>query len=163
LTEQWQFGIRQTLTDDERKVYGEKPLAKGGNAKVSVSLPPHATISAYLLGPKFEAAYLSFNPTISTEIPKCIAHHHKPRASHFKKVDLLSDWSRWVGDVLGRTESTGIKKEEVAKRARRATLLAKGSISAFLPEFRNTERYLSYTIISRFITISDKFASAMEE
>ena len=152
LTEQWQFGIRQTLTDDERETCGEEPLAKGGNAKVSVSLPPHATISAYLLMDALVETY----GRRAVEVALAVAHHHSVRALEVPSYELVSGAGNEVEAALRRVDvgTTLLDRLLEKSRQRESTNLGRSMVP-----FGKAKRFALYAVVARILRACDWLSS----
>jgi len=154
LTEQWQAAIRQTLTDDERKTCREGPLAKGGNAKVSVSLPPHATISAYALWDALGTILKIKQPCLAL----VLKDHHSPRSQKVPRYELVPEWLSQVCEAISLVdEETRTTLREVVISNQEVTTKVYNTI-----EFEMELPFAVYVILVRWVRIGDWLSSEVD-
>ncbi len=144
LNEEWQKSIGATDTP-----LAHAPMLRGR------LLPPHATISGFaLLDALIE---LVQNKRLGCSMALAIAHHHHTRAIDVTKYRLqyLED----VGVILKRLEEkygVSISLNDIKEKNESKTQLPARMIS-----IEKTKCYTVYTIVSRFIRLSDR--ASLEE
>ncbi|MGQ9571308.1 MAG: CRISPR-associated helicase Cas3', partial [Thermodesulfovibrionales bacterium] len=145
LTEEWQYKI------GAKKEF----LAHSGDIEKK-NLPPHATVSAYILGDYLrefcgnilgDAAFFA------------IAHHHSVRAVKVPKYRLSAGWHEEMNNVL--SEKIGIKLDiaifkDFEKQDSSTTL------SSHIPAFEKEKTYDTYVILSRALRLADRRSTIHE-
>lgn len=147
------------LNKDWQKLAGKKDsfLAHSGK-KVNIKLPPHATISAYVLRDYLkqhwgnvlgEAAFLA------------IAHHHSVRATKVPKYRLSDGWFDEVKNTLSELTDIELPWEWVKDFEAQEVPTR---LSNSFPAFEKEKTYTTYVVFSRSLRLSDrKAASKLKE
>jgi len=145
LNEEWQRRIGATDT----------PLAHTPMLRGRSSLPPHATISGHaLLDVLIE---LARSRRLGCSMALAVAHHHHTRAIEVTEYQLqhMED----VDVILRRLEERygiSIELNDIKKSNENKTQLPARMVS-----IERTKSYTTYTIVSRFIRLSDR--ASLEE
>ena len=139
LTEEWQYKI------GAKKEF----LAHSGDIEKK-NLPPHATVSAYILGDYLRKIWGNI---LGDAAFFAIAHHHSVRASKVPKFRLSAGWQEEMNNVL--SEKTGIKIDtaifkDFEKQDSSTTL------SSHTPAFEKEKTYNTYVILSRALRLADR-------
>ena len=141
LTEKWQYKI------GAKKEF----LAHSGDIEKK-NLPPHATVSAYILGDYLRKIWGNI---LGDAAFFAIAHHHSVRAVKVPKYKLAAGWYEEVNDIL--YEKAGIKLDiavfESFEKQESSTTL-----SNHLPAFEKVKTYNTYVILSRALRLADRRA-----
>ena len=142
LNEEWQRRIGATDT----------PLAHAPLPCRSPFLPPHATISGYAL---LDALIkLTQSKMLGCSMALAIAHHHHTRA--IDVIEYRLQYMKEVEVILRRLEEKygiSIRLDEIKERNENKTQLPTRMIS-----IERTKSYTLYTIVSRFIRLSDRMS-----
>ncbi len=142
LTEEWQAKIGAKN--------GEFLAHSGGPKKFS--LPPHATVTAYILRDYLRSQW---GKTIGEASFFAIAHHHSVRATKVPKYRLCSGWDEEVNQVLLSTVGLRIESETMKKFDHQDSPT---SLSSHIPAFEKEKIYHLYLILSRALRLSDRWA-----
>ena len=142
LNEEWQRRIGATDT----------PLAHAPLPCRRPFLPPHATISGYAL---LDALIkLTQSKRLGCSMALAIAHHHHTRA--IDVIEYRLQYMKEVEVILRRLEEKygiSIRLDEIKERNENKTQLPTRMIS-----IEKTKSYTLYTIVSRFIRLSDRMS-----
>ena len=142
LNEEWQRRIGATDT----------PLAHAPMLCGRPFLPPHATISGYAL---LDALIkLTQSKRLGCSMALAIAHHHHTRA--IDVIEYRLQYMKEVEVILRRLEEKygiSIRLDEIKERNENKTQLPTRMIS-----IEKTKSYTLYTIVSRFIRLSDRMS-----
>ncbi len=142
LTEEWQ----------EKIGAGKEFLAHSGNLE-KCKLPPHATVSAYILGDYFREEWRG---VMGNSAFLAIAHHHSARAAKVPKYRLCDGWFEEVNEIL--LENIGMKlRWEVIKDF--AFQESNTILSSRIPAFEKEKAYNFYLILSRTLRLADRWAT----
>jgi CRISPR-associated endonuclease/helicase Cas3 len=141
LTEEWQ-----------QKIGAKKEfLAHSGDIEKK-KLPPHATVSAYILGDYLRKTWDS---NLGDAAFFAIAHHHSVRAKKVPKYKLCSGWYEEVTNII--SEKLGLRIESTIFRDFEKQN-SSTTLSSHLPAFENEKTYNTYVILSRALRLSDRMA-----
>lgn len=140
LTEEWQnkIGLKNEF------------LAHSGNIE-NVKLPPHATVSAYILRDYLRKEW---DNIFGDAAFFAIAHHHSVRATKVPKYRLCDGWFEEVDKVLSelgmKLERNEVKTFEVQN--------SPTALSNHFPAFEKEKCYNLYVILSRALRLADRRA-----
>lgn len=142
------------LTEEWQKKIGAagKFLAHSGNLG-SLKLPPHATVSAYVLRDYFRKKW---NQLIGDAAFFAIAHHHSVRAVRVPKYKLCEGWYEEVDDMLHDQMGMRLEIEELKKFE---TQDSPTILSNHIPAFEKEKTYNLYAILSRALRLADRKAA----
>lgn len=141
LNESWQKAI------GNNKVY----LAHSGDSSIR-ELPPHATISAYVLGDYLREKW---GKILGDAAFFAIAHHHSVRATMVPKYELSEGWYDEVKKVLGQSSAPELPWEFVKNFESQSSPT---TLSWQIPPFEKEKIYTTYLIFSRSLRLSDQQA-----
>jgi|Deesub1362A_J573_1020465.scaffolds.fasta_scaffold02794_7 CRISPR-associated endonuclease/helicase Cas3 len=145
LTEEWQKGVGASA--GQFLAHSEK-IEK-------VQLPPHATVSAYVL-----ENYLKDTWRILGDASFfAIAHHHSVRAAKVPRYRLSDGWFTKVNDVLSDKLGMTLDYNEVKEFE---TQDCPTQLS-HMPAFENDKKYNLYVILSRALRLADRKATAQDK
>ncbi len=147
LTVKWQSGIGAK---------GEELLAHSGVMR-KISLPPHATVSAYILRDWLRKEWGNIMGDAATF---AIAHHHSVRASKVPEYKLCNGWYDEVSTVLTEIGAPVPDKSDIANFEFQETLT---TLSGHLPAFEKEKTYNLYVILSRALRLADRIATGGED
>lgn len=142
------------LTVEWQKKIGRKsqPLAHS-NADTGKRLPPHSTISAYVLSDIF-FDWGNFGDALRFSI----AHHHGVRSREVPRYELIPEWKDEAIKVTSMV-NLDLDFSKIEKRARQ---LSSTMLDTF-PLIKNEKFYRTYCVVSRILRLSDRIATAGDE
>ncbi len=140
------------LNESWQKAVGNNKefLAHSGNA-VGKKLPPHATVSAYILGDYLREEW-GFN--LGGAAFFSIAHHHSVRAMMVPKYKMSMGWDDEVNSVLRDNDLKILPSDIIKKYEYQET---RTQIST-MPALEKEKIYTTYLIFSRTLRLSDRLA-----
>ena len=141
------------LTEEWQKKIGAKDsfLAHSGNIE-KVALPPHATVSAYVLGDYLRKTW---GPILGDAAAFAMAHHHSVRAMKVPKYRLCEGWYEIVNQTLSYTGGMVLERDAVSDlEAQKSSTTLPGH----LPAFEKEMSYNLYVILSRALRLADRRA-----
>ena len=142
LNKKWQKGIGAS---------GE--ILAHSDKNINMPLPPHATISAYVLSDIF------YNwGTIGDAFRFAIAHHHSVRAKYVPDYELVSGWQNEIKKAV-ELSNINIELNIDNKFSKQ---LSSTSLDQF-PLLKKDKFYRTYCILSRIIRLSDRIATSGDE
>lgn len=124
---------------------GKIPLAHSNESNIG-RLPPHATVSAKALQPYLESIF--DDEVVFKAFYLAIAHHHAPWAKEYREYNLISGFSKFVGEVWNIPEEF-IKARDSANRLD----------FTYLDLIDENEAYRLYGFLSKLLRISDRLAT----
>lgn len=140
----------------------ESPIGHSGDYNKRRNLPPHATISAYLVQDLFQKKW---GRRISIPLLCAIAHHHSVRAKQVPVFQLIPNWNEQVTNLLSPyPELMDLWDAEPVRPLihQRETTELQWS----LPDITAGDGgrvWRTYTIASRLIRLSDQLATGGSE
>ncbi|NWF91367.1 MAG: CRISPR-associated helicase Cas3' [Syntrophaceae bacterium] len=145
------------LTEEWQKKIGAEGefLAHSGNL-ANIKLPPHATVSAYVLRDYLRKKW---DQVIGDAAFFAIAHHHSVRAAKVPRYNLCKRWAEEINSIL--SERTGIRLEQEEFR-KLETQDSPTTLSNHIPAFEKEKTYNLYAILSRALRLSDRRATTQE-
>ncbi len=126
-------------------------LAHSGNLE-KVKLPPHATVSAYILRDYLRKEWGNI---IGDAAFFAIAHHHSVRATKVPNYKLCDGWFDEVDGVLSELRMKLDWKEVKNFVVQNSPT----SLSSHSPPFEKEKSYNLYVILSRALRLSDRIAT----
>ncbi|MBC7362874.1 MAG: CRISPR-associated helicase Cas3' [Candidatus Aminicenantes bacterium] len=143
------------LNKDWQKIAGTKDSFLAHSGKIaSVKFPPHATISAYVLGDYLRQCWRNI---LGEAAFFAIAHHHSVRAVKVPKYRLSDGWFDEVKNTL--SELTDIKLPwEWVKNFEAQKVPTR--LSKSFPAFEKEKTYTAYVVFSRSLRLSDREATS---
>lgn len=141
------------LTEEWQKKIGAKDkfLAHSGNIE-KVVLPPHATVSAYVLRDYFRK---NWENLIGDAAFFAIAHHHSVRAAKVPKYRLCDGWYDEADKVLSERVGVKLNWDEVKNFSIQESPTA---LSNHFPAFEKEKCYNLYVFLSRALRLADRRA-----
>ncbi len=154
LTRGWQEKIQAGL--EPRLPPGSFLAHRGGGIK---GLPPHATVSARVATNCIcRVVGLEWEHTLGVAALGAIAHHHSVRSDAVPKFEMAEGWFESVFDCARRLAGIEVRREEFD------TSPPKGGGSwGPRPNFLVPEAYTSYVLLSRWLRLADRIATAGSE
>ena len=138
---------------------GEPPIAHSGEGSAKGKLPPHATVSAYLLQDQLIGQW---GRRFSGPLLCAIAHHHSVRAAQVPRYHLISEWEREVQSLFSAFPGlAGIWDEGQVKDFAKQTTPAELNIR--MPVLEDGRSWRTYAVIARLLKLSDRMATAGSE
>ncbi|MGQ9472360.1 MAG: CRISPR-associated helicase Cas3' [Candidatus Aminicenantales bacterium] len=132
--------------------YKGKFLAHSGNIG-KLKLPPHATVSAYVLGDYLRKKWGNI---LGDAAFFAIAHHHSVRAAKVPSYKLCQGWWEEVNEVLSKSTNTKLNRPEVANFESQSEPT---NLSKSFPAFENEKTYTTYLVFSRTLRLADREAT----
>jgi CRISPR-associated endonuclease/helicase Cas3 len=139
----------------------ELPIGHSGDYDTRRKLPPHATVSAYLLQDLFR----QWGRRPSEPLLCAIAHHHSVRASQVPRFRLVAEWDKQV-EALFSTWPDLCSLWNVALVNRFSHQVAPTELPVVLPDIASADggrAWRTYAIVSRLIRLSDRMATGGSE
>lgn len=135
------------------KEWQRRIRAKGRNLAHSkensnITLPPHATISAYALSDFMFENFGEFGYILQF----VIQHHHNVRAREVPSYKLVHNWMEEVENVLNLIE-VDLKLDTIIVAQRSSTSLDR------FPDSKKAKLYRTYCLISRILRLADRIAT----
>lgn len=142
------------LTVEWQKKIGRKsqPLAHS-IADTGKRLPPHSTVSAYVLSDIF-FDWGNFGDALRFSI----AHHHGVRSREVPRYELIPEWKDEIIKVISIVDLD----LDFSKIEKRASQMSSTLLDTF-PLIKNEKFYRTYCIVSRILRLSDRIATAGDE
>lgn len=137
---------------------GELPIGHSGDYAARGKLPPHATVSAYLLQDLFRR----WGRRASEPLLCAIAHHHSVRASQVPRFRLVPEWAEQVETLLSFHPELAVLWDETPVE-RLHDQPAPTVLPVRLPDITDGRAWRTYTIVSRLIRLSDRMATGGSE
>lgn len=150
LNAEWQVKINRKA--------GEAPIAHSGDYEARGKLPPHATVSGYLLRDLFG----QWGQRAAEPLIYAIAHHHSVRAAQVPRFHLVPEWAEQIETLLSSySELLGLWDAQSVRR------LSDQSEPTALPkslfDITDGRAWRTYVVISRLIRFSDRMATGGSE
>jgi len=153
LTVEWQKRIGRR--DDE------PPIGHSGDYAARGKLPPHATVSAYLLQDLFRR----WGRRASEPLLCAIAHHHSVRAAKVPRFKMIPEWAEQVRMLLSEwPEISALWNGTPVERLQHQP--APTQLPVQLPDIASRDGgrvWRTYTIVARLIRLSDRIATGGSE
>jgi len=151
LNQEWQRIIGRQLN--------ESPIAHSGVDSAKGKLPPHATVSAYLLQDHLCGQW---GRRFSEPLLCAIAHHHSVRAVQVPRYRLISEWDQEVQSLL--TAYPGLVELWDAEQVKNFVKQdAPTELSIRIPELTNGRSWRTYALVARLLKLSDRMATGRTE
>lgn len=139
--------------DWQKKVGAEGKFLAHSDTIGKLKLPPHATVSAYVLGDYLRNKWGNI---LGDAAFFAIAHHHSVRAAKVPCYKLCPGWWEEVDEVLSKSTNTKLNRAEVANFESQSipTILSKS-----FPDFGKEKTYTAYIVLSRVLRLADRAAT----
>ena len=137
---------------------GELPIGHSGDYAARGKLPPHATVSAYLLQDLFR----QWGRRLSEPLLCAIAHHHSVRAAQVPRFRLVPEWAEQVETLLSLYPELVVLWDAVPVE-KLHDQSAPTVLPVRLPDIIDGRAWRTYTIVSRLIRFSDRMATGGSE
>jgi CRISPR-associated endonuclease/helicase Cas3 len=149
LNQKWQYEIGRRS--------GEEPFGHSGDYAARGRLPPHATVSAYLLYGLFRGW-----GRLGDAMAYAVAHHHSVRATIVPKYALIPEWEEQVEGLLRNYPRIQRlwQAEPVRELAEFRTLT---TLPSRLPPITDARTWRTYVILARALRLSDWVATGGSE
>lgn len=119
-----------------------------------IKLPPHATVSAYILRDYLRKEWGSI---LGDSVVFAIAHHHSVRAAKVPQYKLQDGWYDEVCSVLSKTVEIKLPWEDLKNFEIQG---CKTTLSNHFPSFEKEKSYTTYLILSRALRLADRRATS---
>lgn len=120
-----------------------------------IRLPPHATVSAYILRDYLRKEWGSI---LGDSVFFAIAHHHSVRAAKVPQYKLRDGWYDEVCRVLSKTVEIKLPWQDVKKFEIQES---NTTLSNHFPSFEKEKSYTTYLILSRALRLADRRATSI--
>lgn len=148
LTAEWQKGIGHRPS--------EPPIGHTDDYEAR-NLPPHATVSAYLL-----SNLLAEWGRLGDALGYAIAHHHSVRAAQVPGYRLIDEWEEQVTALWGGYPGPGqFWQVELVRPL--AIQPAPTTLPSCLPDVADWRTWRTYVIAARLLRLSDRVATGGSE
>jgi CRISPR-associated endonuclease/helicase Cas3 len=155
LTRAWQQKIQAGLKIDLPA--GSLLAHRGGGIR---GLPPHATVSAWVATECVcRIAGSDWENTLAIPALQAISHHHSVRADAVPEFEMVEGWFEVVSQCVGLLTALEIKRDDFNAKPPRGG----GSCGVGPPRFLLPEAYTSYVLLSRWLRLADRIATAGSE
>jgi len=135
----------------------EEPIGHSGDYNKRRNLPPHATVSAYLVQDLFYEWDAMQLPLMCA-----IAHHHSVRARQIPDFVLISEWAQQVDTLLSSyPQLASLWNPDLLRQFQ--TQISSTMLENVIPNIEDYLDWRTYVISSRIIRFSDQTATGGSE